>query len=313
MTDRIVFTQVSKFYGEVLGVNRIELSIGPGLTGLVGPNGSGKSTLMNLMTGLLQPDRGEINVLGVDRTDPESLFRMVGYCTQWDSFPHGASGLSFLTDTLRLHGHAKNEARAMADEALAVVGLTDAARRRIAGYSKGMKQRVKLAHAICHSPRVLVLDEPLNGLDPVGRTDMINLLRARADAGQHVVVSSHILNEVDLISDTVVMIHGGQIVAEGAIREVREEIVEHPVQFLVCCDRPARVAARSFELDHVVGAQLVQDRPGVVVATRNGEAFLRHLTRIVLDEELVVECVMPADESVGAVYDYLIGPEGQTS
>lgn len=313
MGDRIRFDGVSKFYGEVLGVNRVNLSVGPGLTGLVGPNGSGKSTLMNLMTGLLIPDRGRVQVLDIDRHDPEALFRLVGYCTQWDSFPHGATGRSFLWDTLRLHGHSKKRALELTEESLETVGLLDAGSRRIAGYSKGMKQRIKLAHSICHGPRVLVLDEPLNGLDPIGRADMIALLRTRAEAGHHVIVSSHILNEVDLISDAVVMIHGGKVVAEGAIREVREEIVEHPVQFLVCCDNPSRVANRAFELEHVVGAQLLNDRPGVVISTRNAEAFLDRLTTIILEDDLVVESVAPADENIGAVYDYLIGPGGSAA
>ncbi|MDX2437712.1 MAG: ABC transporter ATP-binding protein, partial [Acidobacteriota bacterium] len=265
--DRIVFNGVSRFYGEVLGVNRINLEIAPGLTGLVGPNGSGKSTLMHLMTGLLRPSRGEITVLGVRPDQPEELFKLVGYCTQYDNFPGGATGLSFLLHALALHGFPRAEAEKRAWTAIERVGLTDAAKRRIAGYSKGMRQRIKLAHAHCHDPRVLVLDEPLNGLDPMGRAEMINLFSELAKGGRHVIVSSHILHEVDVISDGVIMIHGGSVVAEGAIRDVRGEITSHPMQVLIRSDRPNIVASKVFELGHVVEAKVLDER-SLLVRTR---------------------------------------------
>jgi len=309
----IVLRNVSKFYGEVLGVNRITLELKPGLTGLVGPNGSGKSTLMHLMTGLLRPTRGEISVLGVPPDRPEELCRIVGYCTQYDSFPSGATGLSFLRYALALYGVAPADADQRSWQLLEQVGLTDAARRRIAGYSKGMRQRIKLANALCHSPRVLVLDEPLNGLDPMGRAEMIRLFRDLAAEGRFVIVSSHILNEVDAVSDAVVMIHGGTVVAEGEIRAVRGEITSQPIQVLVRCDRPHAVAAAAFALDHVVEAKIVADGSGVLIRTRNAEAFYRSLTDIVLASEVTVETVLPADESVDAVYGYLIGESGGPS
>ncbi|MGD9253587.1 MAG: ABC transporter ATP-binding protein [Holophagae bacterium] len=305
-SDHIVFTDVSKFYGEVLGVNRVNLEVPAGLTGLVGPNGSGKSTLMHLMTGLLRPTRGSISVLGTPPNRPDDLFQKVGYCTQYDSFPSGATGLSFLRQTLALHGIADDAADERAWTVLERVGLTDAASRRIAGYSKGMRQRIKLAHAHCHDPQILVLDEPLNGLDPMGRAEMIGLFEELASEGRHVIVSSHILHEVDLISDSVIMIHGGAIVAEGAIREVRGEITSHPIQVLIRCDRPHAVAARLFEFDHVVEARIVDD-DGLLARTRDASSFFAQLNEIVLTTGVEVETVAPADESVHAVYDYLIG------
>ena len=304
--DRIQFRNVSRFYGEVLGVNRIDLEIAPGLTGLVGPNGSGKSTLMHLMTGLLRPSRGDINVLGVRPDQPEKLFKLVGYCTQYDTFPNGATGLSFLLHALALHGFPRHESDDRAWAALERVGLAEAAKRRIAGYSKGMRQRIKLAHALCHEPRVLVLDEPLNGLDPMGRAEMIDLFSELAKGGRHVIVSSHILHEVDVISDGVIMIHGGSVVAEGAIRDVRGEITSHPIQVLVRSDRPNTVASKVFELGHVVEARVLDER-SLLVRTRDAKSFFTQLNRIVLDNEVVVETVAPSDESVHAVYDYLIG------
>ncbi len=305
-SDRIVFTDVSKFYGEVLGVNKVNLEVRPGLTGLVGPNGSGKSTLMHLMTGLLRPSRGKISVLGIAPDRPEELFRIIGYCTQYDSFPNGATGIGFLRYALSLHGYSKAEIDERAWAAIERVGLTDAARRRIAGYSKGMRQRIKLAHAHCHDPQVLMLDEPLNGLDPMGRAEMIDLFTELAREGRHVIVSSHILHEVDLISDGVIMIHGGAIVAEGEIREVRGEITSHPIQVLIRCDKPHLVASEVFRLEHVVEARILED-DGLLVRTRNADAFFAEVNRIVLAADVVVETVAPADESVHAVYDYLIG------
>jgi len=308
--DIISVKNVSKFYGEVLGVNRVTVDIEPGLTGLVGPNGSGKSTLMHLLCGLLRPTRGSISVIGVPPDKPEELFRLVGYCTQYDSFPNGSTGYSFLSHTLALHGLDGVDADRRAWEVLEQVGLTEAARRRIAGYSKGMRQRIKLAQAICHDPRVLILDEPLNGLDPMGRAEMIDLFKELAGAGRHVIVSSHILHEVDLISDGVIMIHGGSVVAEGSIRDVRGEITAQPLQVLVRCDRPHAIAARAFEFAHVVEAQIVDEATGVLLRTTDAGAFFPELGRIILDSGVEVETVTPADESVHAVYDYLIGDGG---
>jgi ABC-2 type transport system ATP-binding protein len=306
----VVFENVSKFYGEVLGVNRVSLNIPPGITGLVGPNGSGKTTLMNLMTGLLRPTRGRVTVLGTTPLQPESLFRRVGYCTQYDSFPRGFTGLDFLRGYLRVHGYSPREAREKAWAALEKVRLVDAATRKVAGYSKGMRQRVKLAQAMCHDPTVLVLDEPLNGLDPMARAEVSALFRDFAREGRFVIVSSHILHEVDMISDQVVLLNGGYVVAEGDIAEVRAEMPEHPIQVLIRCDRPAALAARLFEMDHVVEVKLQEDRRGLLIRTRDADEFYRYLNRAVLEAHLRIETVTPADDDVYAVYQYLIGSDG---
>ncbi len=308
--DRIVFENVSKFYGEVLGINRVSLSIPPGITSLVGPNGSGKSTLMNLMTGLLQPTRGAIRVLGMPATRPEELFHKAGYCTQFDAFPRGLTGYSFLYGFLRLHDRSHGEADTLAREALASVGLEDAARRPIGGYSKGMRQRIKLAQALAHRPSVLVLDEPLNGLDPMARAETIALFRGLGAEGRHVILSSHILHEVDTISDRVILMNNGYVVAEGEIHAVREEVPEHPMQIFVRCDRPETLARRVFEHNHAVEVKVHDDRLGLLVRTRDPEGFYLLLNRVILEEKLNVEAVRPADDDVRSVYEYLIGSEG---
>ncbi len=309
-TDRrIVLEGVSKFYGEVLGVNGVDLRIPAGITSLVGPNGSGKTTLMNLMTGLLRPTEGRISIHGVTPDDPEALFRLVGYCTQFDGFPRGITGSGLVRSFLRLHGMPESEVLQRAERAIARVGLEDAAGRRVAGYSKGMRQRIKLAQAIAHEPEVLILDEPLNGLDPMARAAMIRLFRDLAERDLHLVISSHILHEVDIISDNVVMMNEGYVVAEGDIREVRREMHRHPLRVLVRCSDAPRLAALVIEHDGVTQVSLHADRGGLLVATRDADAFFGRLNRLVVEHEIEIEQVSPADEDAQSVYEYLIGTE----
>ncbi len=309
----IVFDNVSRFYGEVLGINRVSLSIPPGITSLVGPNGSGKTTLMNLMTGLLRPTRGEIRVLGIRPDDPERLFHLVGYCAQFDAFPKGLSGYQFIYSFLLLHGFEPAEADRRTWNALDQAGMVEAAARPVAGYSKGMRQRIKLAQSIAHSPRVLVLDEPLNGLDPMARAETIALFRSLGGQGMHVIVSSHILHEVDRISDQVILLSHGYVVAEGQIQGVRSEVKEQPVQILIRSDRPQALAARLFERNHVVEARLEEDGHGLLVRTHDADSLYLLLNSLVVEMGLEVETVAPADEDVHSVYQYLIGAEGGTA
>ena len=306
----IVFDNVSKFYGEILGVNRVNLQIAPGITSLVGPNGAGKSTLMNLMTGLLRPTRGAITLLGIPTDQPEQLFRKVGYCTQFDSFPRGLTGREFLNAFLRIHGFNKKRANELSQQALERVNLVEAADRKVAGYSKGMRQRIRLAQAIAHEPLVLILDEPLNGLDPMVRAETIALFRKLAAEGLHLIISSHILHEVDMMSDRVVLLNNGYIVAEGNIHGVRDEMEEHPMQILIRCDQPAKLASYVFAQNHVVEAKLHDDRRGLFVKTRDADGFYLLLNRAVAEGEVNIESVAPVDDDMSAVYQYLIGTSG---
>ncbi len=305
-TPEVVFDEVSKFYGEVLGVNRVTLRIPPGITSLVGPNGSGKTTLMNLLVGLVLPDRGSISVRGLSPRDPERLMRFTGYATQYDAAPRGTTGFEFVRTGLLLYGFTNAEADRRAWAAIERVGLTEAARRKVAGYSKGMRQRIRLAHAIAHDPEVLVLDEPLNGLDPLVRAETIALFREFAARERHVILSSHVLQEVDVISDQVILIANGMIIAEGQIRNVREEISEHPSQFLIRCRDASRIASLLFERDHITEIKLHDDRLGLLVMTRSRQEFSAALTRLALAGH-EIESVVPADENVDALYEYLIG------
>ncbi len=308
-TEQITFENVSRFYGEVLGVNRVNLTIPPGITSLVGPNGSGKTTLMNLMTGLVRPTRGAISVRGIAPDNPEQLFRILGYCTQFDSFPRGYTGFQFVYASLLLQGLSDKDAEARAWRAIEKVNLVEAAKRKVAAYSKGMRQRIRLAQSIAHEPQVLILDEPLNGLDPLVRSETIALFREQAERGAHVVVSSHVLHEVDMISDQVILLANGYVVAEGAIRGVREEISDRPHEIVIRCDKPSEMASRIFQFDHVVEARIHPDFRGILVKTTDASQFHKLLNRLVL-EGIHIETIAPADDDVNSLYEYLIGDEG---
>lgn len=306
----IVFDDVSKFYGEILGVNRVNLTIPPGITSLVGPNGSGKTTLMNLMTGLIQPTRGQVSILGISPSDPQALFRKLGYCGQFDSFPKGLTGYEFIYSFLLVHGYARKEAEKMTDKALERVDLVEPADRKVDGYSKGMRQRIRLAQSIAHEPEVMILDEPLNGLDPMARAETIRLFRQLAEEGLHLIISSHILHEVDMMSDSVVLLNNGYVVAEGAVHGVRDEMEEHPMQILIRCDQPAALASRVFAQDSVVEARVHDDRHGLYIKTRDADTFYLLLNRIAVESGFNIESVAPVDDDLSAVYQYLIGSSG---
>lgn len=311
MSGRIVFENVSKFYGDVLGVNRVNLSIPPGITSLVGPNGSGKTTLMNLMTGLIRPTRGQITILDMTPDEPEKLFRVVGYSSQFDSFPRGLSGYEFVYSYLLLFGFDRAQADEFAWRAIDRAGLRDAAHRKVGGYSKGMRQRIRLAQAIAHNPRVLVLDEPLNGLDPLVRAETIALFRSFASEGCHVILSSHVLHEVDIISDQVILMSAGYVVAEGNIQSVRSEIEDQPMQILIRCQRPSELASRFFEQEHIVEVRLHHDRRGLLVKTSSPGRFYRSMNQLARSG-VGIESVAPVDDDVNSVYEYLIGGEEST-
>ncbi|MEM9290827.1 MAG: ABC transporter ATP-binding protein [Acidobacteriota bacterium] len=311
--DLIVFDDISRFYGEVLGVNGVNLVLEPGITGLVGPNGSGKSTMMNLLTGLLVPTRGRISVLGLSPRDPERLFSQLGYCSQFDAFPRGMTGYDFVYGFLRVHGWVAGRADVMARRAIQRVGLSDSAHRKVAAYSKGMRQRIRLAQAIAHDPRVLVLDEPLNGLDPMARAEVIAVFDDLRQAGCFLVISSHILHEVDVLSDRVVLLDSGYVVAEGEVSGVRDELDERPVQVNLRCSKPQLVAAHLFEHQLVVGIQMHPDGQGLLASTRAADDFHLRLNELVLEHDLTIEAVAPADADVAALYEYLIEAEGELS
>ena len=302
----IRFEDVSRFYGDVLGVNRVDLELEPGITGLVGPNGAGKSTLMNLVTGLVRPSRGRIRVRGVEPSAVETFYRRVGYCTQYDAFPAGMSGRRLLTSLLQVHGFPRGQAEQLADTALERVGMTAAADRPVDAYSKGMRQRIKLAQAICHAPDVIVLDEPLNGLDPQARAEATEIFRECGAAGAHVLVSSHILHEVDAISDRVVFVDNGYVIAEGDAPGIKGELTQYPMQVFLRSAQAPSIASRLFDLGQVSEVRLHDDGEGLFARTPDADRFFLAVNKLATAEGWRIEAIGTADETVEAVYNYLV-------
>jgi len=247
-------------------------------------------------------------VLGYPTDDPENMFKFVGYSTQFDAFPKGLTGFQFIYSYLCLSGMPLQDAERTAWQAIERVNMVDAASRKVAAYSKGMRQRIRLAQALAHNPKVLVLDEPLNGLDPLARSEMIALFRASASQGCYVIISSHILHEVDVISDQVILLSNGYVVAEGQIQTVRSEIQEHPTQILVRCDRPRELAARLFESEYTIEASIHNDGRGLLLKTRDADRFYLAMNQLALNG-IQIESIAPADDDVLSVYEYLIGNE----
>jgi ABC-2 type transport system ATP-binding protein len=298
-------TQLSKWYGQVSGLNDVSVVVPGGVTGLLGPNGAGKSTLMKLMTGQLKPSKGTIRVLGEPIWGNPDIFFRIGFCPEQDAFYDRMTGLEWLTALVRLNGLAEKEADAAARRALDVVDLTEAAGKRIGGYSKGMRQRVKLAQAIIHDPELLVLDEPLAGMDPIGRRKTIRLIREWGREGKSLIVSSHILHEIESMTSNILLIHNGRILAEGNVHQIRDLIDEHPHTVHVRAASP-RVLARLFlAYDDVLSLKLEED--GVMVQTAKPDAFYTRLTELAASGEAgEVHEVTSPDDNLQAVFHYLV-------
>ncbi len=301
----VVADRMSKWYGQVIGLNDVTVSIPPGISGLLGPNGAGKSTLLKLVTGQLKPSKGGLQVLGEPIWGNPGAYRRIGYCPDHDAFYERMTGRDWLTALLGLSGFEGERAAGVAERTLDRVGLAAAADRRIGGYSKGMRQRIKLAQAIAHEPELLVLDEPLAGLDPIGRRRVIDVIRAWGSEGRSVVVSSHVLHEIELMTSNILLLHNGRILAEGNVHQIRDLIDEHPHTVRITADDPRRLARHLLGYPHVIAMQL-QD--GAVVAqTSRPDAFYTELTALAAGEEAgAVGEVTSPDDNLQAVFSYLV-------
>jgi ABC-2 type transport system ATP-binding protein len=275
---------------------------------LVGPNGSGKSTLMNIICGVVRPSRGRATVFGQPIWNNAELKRRVGYCSQVDKFFERFTGLQFLRSLLLLHGRGGEWADRMARAALGRLGLTEAMHQRLSTYSKGMRQRTKVALALAHQPEALVLDEPFNGLDPVGRREMMKLLQDYARDGRTIVLSSHILHEVEQMTDHLLMMSNGYVMAEGQIGQVRELLKSHPFQIFVRCDSPRRLASLMLAEPGVRGA-VCEDETSVTLTAVDPDGFYDRFHEVVLEHDIEVDLVTLADENAQSIYRYLSGRE----
>jgi ABC-2 type transport system ATP-binding protein len=299
----IEFVRVSRWYSQVIALNDVSATIPAGVTGLLGPNGAGKSTFLKLASGQLRPSQGEVTLLGRPAYGSPEVFHRVGLCPEADAFWEHMTGLEFLTALLRLTGYDEAECRARADNALNEVALLDAKNRRIGGYSKGMRQRIKLAQAIAHEPEVLLLDEPVTGMDPVNRRRVIDLVRRLGREGRTVLVSSHILHEVEAMTRRVLLVNHGRILAEGDVREIRALMDEHPHTVALRARDPRRLAAAIVGWPNVLSLSFGAEGEWLTVQTARPDEFYRELHGAAL-EAGVVEMYSP-DENLESVFRYL--------
>ena len=321
-TPLLLCQRVSKWYGPVIGVNQVTLELRSGITGLVGSNGAGKSTLMRLITGQLRPDLGNIEVLGHDAWSTEAR-RHIGYCPELDAFYEEMSGRQFVEAMARLCGYSRREALQRTESALERVGMAGRAERCVRGYSKGMRQRIKLAQALLHDPELLVLDEPLSGIDPVGRSEFVRLFRELATLGKCLLISSHELEELEKLTDHIAIMAHGRIAAVGTVAQIRDRLDNHPLLIRIDVKRGSprdngvegveqrRLATGLLKLRDVVGVELLEGRPEdavdpVLVRARNPQRFFQELTRLILEEWYEIARLETLDDSTQAVLSYLL-------
>jgi ABC-2 type transport system ATP-binding protein len=302
----IVLQNVSRWYGQVIGLNDVTCEIGPGLTALLGQNGAGKSTLLRLITGQIRPTTGSIEVAGMTPFANPEVYRKLGYCPEIDNFYEHYSGRRFVEFLARLDGMSASDAKARTAEMLQMVGMADRADRKIQGYSKGMRQRIKLAQAMLHDPEIILLDEPLNGLDPVGRREFIELLGTLAARGKCIVVSSHILFEVEQMTRSILLLHRGRLLATGDLRIIRSLIDKHPHQIRIETDEPRRLGALLASLPNVVGVTFDRLGHSVQLEVQQPDTFYDALARIVLEEKVPVSGFSSPDNNLESVFKYLV-------
>ena len=308
-TGVVVASNCSKWYGHVLGVSDVSWTFSGGIVGLLGPNGAGKSTLIKLMGGLIRPSRGALTVYGADPFTDTEVRRRIGYAPEHENTWDELSALELVTAMARLSGVPAGRADAAARHALAEVGMTSAMHRRVRGFSKGMRQRTKLATAIVHDPDFLLLDEPLTGVDPMARIDIVARIKQLAAAGKTIVVSSHVLYEIEALTSDILVIYRGQVLAEGNVYEIRTLIDRHPHRIRVDCDRPHALAAALASEDHV--ARISFERGAVVLETRDPDRCYDRIASAVLDADLAVTALSSPDNNLGAVFEYLTHDGGR--
>ncbi len=298
----LVFERVTKFYGPVIGINGLTCRLCGGIVGLLGANGAGKSTFMKLASGQLRPSIGEVRVGGNAATSAAAR-GLVGLSPDLHVFYEEMTGFEFVYALARLHGYTRREARCRAERALQAVGMSDRAGRKLAGASHGMRQRIKLAQALVHDPPVLLLDEPLSGIDPAGRREVSLLLARLAAEGRTVVFSSHILAEVEQLAERILVLSRGRLVADGALAEVRSLLEDRPFVVALEATQPRRLAASVATLPEVRSVEIQGET--LLVRTRNPQRFFGWINELVLHEELELHRMEMLDAGAEAVFSYL--------
>jgi ABC-2 type transport system ATP-binding protein len=307
MTAVIQTQNLSKWYGNVLGLSDVTLQIEPGITGILGPNGAGKSTFLKLITGQIKPNIGRVMIHGQKVWNNYALFAQIGFCPEQDSFYEELTGWQFLTNLLKLHHFSPEKINEKAEKALDIVELTKDKDRVIRSYSRGMRQRLKVAQAIAHDPDIIILDEPLNGLDPLGRRKIIRLVKEYKSEGRMIVVSSHVLPEIEAMTNRIILIHQGKIFAQGDIHYIRDLIETHPHIISIKCSQPRLLAEKFIRFDYVLKVHFDLQKKSLLIETNNRDKFFSLLPVLFRDNNIDVEEITSPDDNLQAVFDYLIG------
>lgn len=297
----------SRWYGQVIGLNDVSCTIGPGITALLGQNGAGKSTMMRLITGQLRPTTGDVRVLGMDPFANPEVYKKLGYCPEIDNFYEQMTGRDFVTLLARMAGFDPEKAKARTQEVIDIVGMSDRCDRKIAGYSKGMRQRIKLAQAMLADPDIILLDEPLNGLDPVGRREYMDMLGRLAEQGKAILVSSHILFEVEQLTRSILLLHRGRLLATGDLRVIRELIDKHPHRIRIETSEPRAFAEALISLPSVISVEFEPGGRAIEIQTREPALFYDFLPKLVVDEKLPLTGFSSPDNNLESVFKYLVG------
>jgi ABC-2 type transport system ATP-binding protein len=299
---RVELRNVSRWYGNVVAVNDVSFTLGAGITGLLGPNGAGKTTILHMMAGLLAPSAGEVLVEGTAPASTPEIYRRLSLVPEREAVQPFLSGYEFVRMCARLHSMPNADDAAAA--AVALVDLGDAQHRKIGTYSKGMRQRIKIAGALVHDPAVLLLDEPFNGMDPRQRLQMMDLLRELAAKGRVIIISSHILEELDDLATNVLVMVAGRLAASGHFREIRRLMTDRPHTFTIRSSDDRGLATALLGDQTVFGVELTPG--GLVVRTTDRGAMTRALPRLARDARIRLLELRPTDESLESVFSYLV-------
>jgi ABC-2 type transport system ATP-binding protein len=307
MTAVIETSKLSKWYGNVLGLSDVTLQIEPGITGLLGPNAAGKSTFLKLLTGQIKPSIGQVSIFGRSVKNNYALFSRIGFCPEQDSFYEEMTGWEFLTSLLKLQHFSATEVKPRAERALEIVELIGDKDRLIRAYSRGMRQRLKFAQAIAHDPEIIILDEPLSGMDPLGKRKLIRLIKDYKGQGKTVIVSSHVLPEIEALTKNIILIHQGKIFAKGDIHYIRDLIESHPHMVFIKCADPRRLSSLFLGEDYVLKLYFGPGPQALLVETNNRDKFFSLLLSLLVKNRIEVEEITSPDDNLQAVFDYLVG------
>ena len=304
----ILLDHVSKWYGQVIGLNDVSLAISGGVSGILGMNGAGKSTLFKLLSGRIKPDQGTVRLFGIDPWKSSTPFAMIGYVSESERMYDWMTGLEFVSTMARLHGKTRDEAVEESHRVIDFVGMSDTMNKRLGKYSKGMRQRIKIAHALVNDPELIILDEPLQGCDPLARTTIMNVIRELGARGRTVLLSSHILQEIERITEQIVILHRGRLLALGNLHAIRSMLDEHPHSIRLTCEDPRAIAHLLVEDELVDGLQFETSETLVLKTHHLGEMHAK-LPSIIRSSGVRVTGIENPDDNLESILQYLTGGE----